>query len=102
MSKKKETDQQLDLQKKREEPKKGKVISEEVPEDTTLKDSKTGQMGSLRYEEEVENQLTPNLHWGNQTKSDVSPKDLLKKMSKKKETDWHLKDLQKKMKNSKA
>ena len=81
---KKETDQQLDLQRKKEEPKKGKVISEEVPEDTTLKDRRTDQTGSMRYKEEIENKLTPNLHWGDQTKSDVSPKDLLRKMSRKK------------------
>jgi hypothetical protein len=54
-----------------------KVTSKEVPEHITLEDSKPGQTGRSRYEEEVENQLTKE-------KSDVSPKDLLKKMSKKK------------------
>ena len=88
MSKKKETDQQLDLQKKKEEPKKGKVISEEVPDHITLKDSKSGQTVRSRYKDEVESQLTKE-------KSDVSSKDLSKEVSIKKETDQQL-DLQKK------
>ena len=69
----KETDQQLDLQKINEEPKKEKVISEEVPEDTTLKDRRTDQTGSMRYEEETENKLSSDLQ--NQHLKDLQMKN---------------------------
>ena len=81
-----------------------RVTSKKVPENTTLKDNKsatnkadTGQMGSSRYEEEVESQTTPSSHWGKevQEKGEVSQEDFLKKMSKIKETDQRLKELHK-------
>ena len=94
MSKSKETDQQLDLRKKKEEPKKvskdktKELLKIEVQKEDILqamskqnsapKDDKlatneadAGRMDSSRYEEDAANQLTPNSHWGKELLKNV-------------------------------